>query len=163
MVTTPGDGIHKPWELTQDDVDQIWAEVLILVGNGEKLYLDPNLEEHAKREQSAAMESDEREGIVRLYLEMPLPANWSKMDIYQRREYVRGEDPTMAKGTEMRKTVSNMEIWCECFGRAKEDMKPSDSYQIKSIMSRIEGWERADKLSNLPLYGRQRVYRRATS
>jgi putative DNA primase/helicase len=34
----------KPWQLTKEDVEQIWAEVLVLVDGGEKLYLDSDLE-----------------------------------------------------------------------------------------------------------------------
>ena len=106
------------------------------------------------------MESDEREGIVRLYLDTLLPESWPQMDLYARREFLRGEDPTMPKGTIKRETVSNMEIWCECLGMPKESLKNSESYAIRSMMSRIEGWERTDQLVKNKLYGQQRVYKR---
>ena len=106
------------------------------------------------------MESDEREGLVRLYLETLLPENWSKMDLYQRREYLNGDDPTMPKGTIERTTVSNMEIWCECFRNTKESMRSIDSFGIRSIMSRIEGWERSDQVVKSKIYGQQRVYKK---
>ena len=73
VVTTPGIGARKPWELDQETINQIWAETIRLVEEGEKLYLPADLEAMAKKEQSAAMESDEREGIVRLYLDTLLP------------------------------------------------------------------------------------------
>ncbi|MDD3513929.1 MAG: virulence-associated E family protein, partial [Synergistaceae bacterium] len=38
-VKTPGTGRLKPWQLTAEEVRQIWAEVLTLVDHGEKLYL----------------------------------------------------------------------------------------------------------------------------
>lgn len=41
---------------------------------------------------------------------------------------------TRSEGTVRREIVSNIEIWCECFGRAKEDMKPADSYAIAALM-----------------------------
>ena len=160
VVTTPGTGAHKPWELTQEIVDQLWAEAIHLVEEGEKLFLSAELETLAKREQSAAMESDEREGLVRLYLDTLLPENWAKMDLYSRREFLRGDDPTLPKGTVLRETVSNMEIWCECFGRAKEDLRSTETFAIKSIMSRIDGWERTDEYVWTRLYGKQRVYKR---
>ena len=161
-VVVPGGGKKHPWELTQDDVDQIWAEVLALHQRGEKLFLPPELEEHARREQSLAMEKDEREGVVRNYLEKLLPANWEEMDIYERRDYISEDDPTTPKGTIRRETVSNMEIWCECFGRQKADLRPTDSYTISSLMSRIEGWTRTKRVKDVPPYGRQRVYVRET-
>jgi len=85
-----------------------------------------------------------------------------RRDLCHRREYIRaGEDDLFReKGVKKRKTVSNMEIWCECFGNDKKDLKPSDSYLITSIMARMKGWSRAEDRLTIPLYGRQRVYLR---
>lgn len=46
----------------------------------------------ALKEQQIAMEVDEREGMVRDYLEMPLPERWDKMDIFDRRNYICGSE-----------------------------------------------------------------------
>ena len=160
-VKTPGTGRMKPWQLTQDDVNQIWAEVLVLVENGEKLYLDTNLETHSQAEQALAMEQDDREGLVSTYLDLLLPENWDSMDIYARQEFINNPDsPTQPKGTVVRDCVSNLEIWCECFGKRKEDIKPSDSYAIAAIMLRIEGWLKTDERRRQPIYGLQRLYKR---
>ena len=98
---------------------------------------------------------------MRNYLDMLLPEGWDGMDIYRRREYFRDQnDPTRTEGTVMRQTVSNIEIWCECFGKSKEEMRPSDSYAISAIMVRIEGWVKSGVRQMLPIYGRQRVYTR---
>ena len=56
--------------------------------------------------------------------------------------------------------VTNIEIWCECFGRPREDMKPSDSYAVSAIMARLDGWSRPEKRKVIPPYGQQRVYSR---
>jgi putative DNA primase/helicase len=160
-VRTPGTGKLKPWNLTNEDVQQIWAEVLVLVGKGEKLYLDSSLETYSQTEQANAMEQDDREGLVSAYLNLLLPENWAAMDIYARQEFIRDPDsPTQPKGTVVRDSVSNLEIWCECFGKRKEDIKPSDSYAIASIMLRIEGWHKTDERETQPIYGRQRLYKR---
>lgn len=161
-VKVTGEGRLKPWDLDQDTVDQIWAETMVLAKAGEKLFLDHDLETLARKEQSEAMESDEREGFVREFLDMFLPENWDTMDTYQRREYFQDPNgPLNIKGTVKRETVSNIEIWCECFGKRREDMKPSDSYAIAAIMEKIEGWDRTGKPRRLPIYGRQRIYERA--
>ena len=55
-VKTPGGGIKHSWELTTEDICQIWAEVLVLVKDGEKLHLAPDLEMLAKSEQREALE-----------------------------------------------------------------------------------------------------------
>ena len=83
-VRTPGTGILKPWDLTQDDVDQLWAEALHLADQGEKLFLSHELEEYARIEQVASMEHDDREGLVADYLDLPLPVNWSELSLYDR-------------------------------------------------------------------------------
>ncbi len=107
------------------------------------------------------MEQDDREGLVSAYLNLLLPENWSEMDIYARQEYIRDpEAPTQPKGTVPRDSVSNQEIWCECFGKRKEDIKASDSFAIAAIMLRIDGWQRTEEREVQPIYGRQRLYRR---
>lgn len=160
-VKVTGDGRLKPWDLDQDTIDQIWAETAVLAKAGEELFLDHELEAFAKQEQSDAMERDDREGLVASYLDLLLPENWDDMDIYQRRDYVQDpEGPVSAKGTVRRETVSNIEIWCECFCKSKEDIKPSDSYAIAAIMARMTGWDKSGGSKRLPIYGKQRIYRR---
>lgn len=160
-VKVPGNGKYKPWDMGEDTVKQVWAEVMVYAKAGEKLYLSPELEDYAKEEQRAAMERDDREGLVQEYLDMLLPDHWDSMDVYKRRDYVRNaDDPMRPVGSVRRMEVSNMEIWCECFGKPKEDMKPSDSYAISAIMERIAGWSKTGKAKILPIYGRQRIYKR---
>ena len=160
-VKVPGNGKYKPWDMDEDTVRQVWAEVMVYAKAGEKLYLPSELEAYAKEEQRAAMERDDREGLVQEYLDMLLPDTWDSMDVYKRRDYVRDvDDPMRPDGSVRRMEVSNMEIWCECFGKPKEDMKPSDSYSIAAIMERMDRWSRTGKAKVLPIYGKQRIYRR---
>ncbi|WP_330365029.1 hypothetical protein [Oribacterium sp. NK2B42] len=142
-------------------MQQIWAEVKVIAKAGEKLYLPAELEEFAKDEQRAAMERDDREGLVVEYLEMLLPEGWESMDVYKRRDYVRDTgDPTRKEGVTKRMEVSNIEIWAECFGKPKEDMKNADSYAISAIMARLDGWVKTGKTKTIPIYGKQRIYAR---
>ena len=147
-----------------EEIEQIWAEAKVLANAGEKLYLPAELEKYAKEEQREAMEQDEREGIVREYLEMLLPATWEDMDMYERRNYFSDmNDPMRPVGVTRRESVSNMEIWCECFGKPREDMRSTDSYAISSIMARIEGWEKTSHIRHTRLYGKQRAYERVVA
>lgn len=160
-VKVSGNGKYKPWEMTRELVEQIWAETMVISKAGEELFLDKSLEAFAQEEQREAMQQDDREGIVREYLNMLLPDTWDEMDIYRRRDYFRDmEDPTRPKGAIKRMEVSNIEIWCECFGKAKEDIKPIDSYAISAIMKRLKDWQRSDNRRTIPIYGRQRIYTR---
>lgn len=153
-IKVSGNGKYKPWQMTTEIVQQIWAEVKILADAGEILYLPPELEEYAKQEQREAMEQDDREGLVVEYLSMYLPEGWDAMDLYERRDYIREPgDPTRPAPQHERKEVSNIEIWCECFGKPKEDMKSVDSYAISAIMSRLPDWIRAEIRRRIPIYG----------
>ncbi len=61
------------------------------------------------------MEVDERVGMVEEYLNTLLPEGWDDMDVYARRSFPLRS--TAVKGATERTTVSNAEIWCECFAR----------------------------------------------
>lgn len=163
-VRISGDGKRKAWQMSVYDVEQIWAETLVLYAKGEKLYLEGSDVELATNEQADAMESDEREGLVRTYLDKLLPDDWNEMSLYERRNYLNGSEfgGESRVGTVERTLVCNMEIWCECFGRDASAMKPADSYAIAGIMKKINGWNKyqgnKNGTSNFPIYGRQRCY-----
>jgi len=154
----------KKWAFTPEERDQIWAEAKAIWKSGEKLYLEGSLIEDAEEAQRDAMEIDERQGMVEEYLETPLPDNWDGMDIYARRSYIADrESPTSPKGTVRRETVSNAEIWVECFGRSLSELKPADSYALAALMTRVSGWERTKVRKRIPIYGEQRIYARVVA
>jgi len=151
----------KKWNFTGDERNQIWAEAKSIYESGEKLYLEGDLIKSAELAQREAMEVDERQGMVEEYLNRLLPADWDDMDIYQRRNYIADKnDPTNAVGVNVRKEVSNAEIWSECFGRNIAELKPADSYALAALMTKMPGWERTKEIRRLALYGRQRLYKR---
>lgn len=82
------------------------------------------------------------------------------MDLYQRRNFLDGDDITSPKGSVERTTVSNAEIWCECYGRNLADLKPTDSYAIAALMTQIDGWKRTTSRKRIPIYGLQRLYQK---
>lgn len=160
-VKTPGDTKLKPWDI--DDVDQVWSEVMEYYHQGESLILSNKAEEFANAAQIDALESDDREGVVREYLDMLLPTNWDDMDLYARRSFIRGDEfSDNVIGTVRREQVCTMEIWCELFGKEATAMRKIDSYEINAIMRKIDGWEKytGNKQGNakVPLYGIQRIY-----
>lgn len=162
-VRVTGNSIKKAWELNH--IDQIWAEVLCAYRKGEDLFLKGDEAKMALSQQADAMEGDDREGLVREYLEKLLPENWSTMDLYDRRNFLNGGDfGTPEIGTVKRNIVCAMEIWCECFGKDSANLKKADSYEITAIMSRIENWKHYDKTQSgttrFPIYNKQRAFMR---
>ena len=155
-INVTGESKKKPWDITNEEVEQLWAEAKHLYQHGETLTLNSEENAEAVEEQIGAMETDERQGMVEEYLDTLLPENWSSLDLYERRNFL--TDSTAAKGTIARDTVSNAEIWCECFCRNLSDLKPADSYAIAALMTKVGGWNRTGKIRKLPVYGRQRIY-----
>ena len=165
-VRISGNGTKKPWQLAKEEVEQIWAETIAIYKNGENLYLEGQDATLAMSEQAGAMESDEREGIVRNYLNTLLPDEWDTMSLYERRSFLNGSEfgaPNRV-GKNSRQLVCNMEIWCECFGKEASALKRTDSYEISSVMRKIEGWgkytDNTSGLYSFPIYGRQRAMQR---
>ena len=158
-VNVCGDSAKKSWQLTANEVSQIWAEALYLYKQGENLFLEGRDAMIAEEQQKQAMETDERQGLVENYLNTLLPDNWDAMSLFERKNFLSGDDfGGMKTGTVERTQVSNAEIWCECFGNSLSAIKTSDSYAIAAIMMKIDGWEKSGKRKRIPLYGMQRMY-----
>jgi GH18 family chitinase len=89
------------------------------------------------------MESDDREGLIEDYLETLLPEKWDLMDLYERRSFLAGQSEF---GTEFpvgiirRERVCVHEIWCECLGKDKSNLRRQDSFEIIGVLMRIGGW-----------------------
>lgn len=163
-VRVNGQSTKKPWQLSAEDVLQIWAEAKDAYQKGERLYLEGEVAAMATSEQAEAMETDDREGLVRTYLDTLLPENWDAMSLYDRRNFLNGNEfgESQRTGTVRRNMVCNMEIWCECFGRDSAALKKIDSYEISGIMRKIEGWNKYTLTKNgvagFSIYGKQRAY-----
>jgi len=152
-----------PWDLDQATIDQIWAEAVEIWKAGEPLYLEGAAAAEAIEQQKAAMEADERLGLIREYLDRLLPADWETRTIAERQAYFQGGDfGQPEEGTIRRDRVCVSEIWCECFGRNLAAIKRFDMDEIHGLLRQIEGWERyagtqSGKLWFGP-YGSQRAY-----
>jgi len=161
-VNVSGHGKHHPWEL--DCPDQVWAEAIEYYKQGEELFLKGDIAAAAYAQQRDAMETDAREGIVQEYLDQLLPADWETYDLFRRRNFLNGDEfgDNKAVGTVRRERVCAMEVWCECFGKPREAMKKTDSYEIEGILFKLGGWKKyggnaAGKL-RIPGYGVQKAY-----
>lgn len=167
-VAITGESEHKTWNLDGDTVAQIWAEALAAHKDKEPLHLTGELADEATKAQDAAIETDDRVGVVQEYLDRDLPAGWETMTVAQRRGFLAGHAPATEFGAPpqpltRRMEVSNAEIWAECFGREPGDMQPKDSYAISAIMKKIDDWEKGTgrgSRKRVPPYGLQRLYHR---
>ena len=155
-IRVSGRGEIHPWDLTEDEIRQIWAEALALYRAGESLLLSPAAMQLAEQAQIEAMETDERQGIVEAYLERKLPKGWDSLDQDQRLLFLDSGD----EGTEERTTVSNLEIWVEALHNPAKAMELKDTRAISAMMAKIPGWDKTGDRVWIPSYGRQRIYRK---
>ena len=116
-----------PWDLTDDDIKQIWSEVRQYVQDGEDLLLSSEAQKTAKKEQDMALETDEKEGIVVEFAKSNVPHNWDGMSMDDRHNWLANP---IAVGIEPRRWICVMEVWCDCFNRRREDLKKSDSIRM---------------------------------
>ncbi|WP_196479847.1 virulence-associated E family protein [Clostridium tyrobutyricum] len=160
-------GINKSnknlWtDMTQNEIDQIWAEALKLWRNGEKLFLTPDLEKEAVKVQEQHTEESSKEGLIREYLDRLLPENWGDLDIGARRMFIHDTDFGKAKeGTVKRDRVCAMEIWVELFQADPKQMTPAQSREINDILRKIEGWQPYSKGSGKLKFGKNYGLQRA--
>lgn len=131
------------WEhLTDYEISQIWAEVLSWFKAGETLELDQEARKEAERQQAGHMETDSREGLIMEWLES------EELDEMDR--------PT----GQPRQRVCAVQVWVECLGKKRGDMKPWDGKELMDILRRIPGWSERDGKARIPGYGVQRVLER---
>lgn len=148
-------------DLTDEEIDQIWAEAYQLYLAKEPLYLIGEEDILAKIEQHKHSEVDERKGIIEEFLNTPLPDDWESKDVQDRRRYF--EDPLSAKGTNQRDFVCVAEIWCECLGKEKTGMSRYNTREINEILRSLPEWEACSSTKNFSVYGKQKYYKRKDS
>ncbi|MFS1519641.1 VapE domain-containing protein [Bacillus sp. SCS-151] len=153
-------------DMTDHEINQIWAEAKEAYKEGEALYLPKELEEEAMERQKLHTEESEKYGVIQEYLNRPLPSNWSNMDIGARRRYIHGSDfGEQEEGTVERDRVCAMEVWVELFESDPKHLNPAQSKEINDILRRMSGWgaytKSRGRMKFGKLYGIQRAFVRS--
>lgn len=148
-------------DMTQYEVDQIWAEAYQMWLNGEKLYFDEEETILARESQHGHSATDERRGLIENYLNKLYPDNWDTLDIYDRRSWL--DNPLAEKGNKPKEYVCTAEIWCECLGKDKNDMSRYNTREINNIMASMSDWEFVPSTRTFSNYGKQKYYKRVYS
>lgn len=151
-------------DLTEAEVDQIWAEAVHLLRAGEPLYLDRDMSIAAATAQEAHREDDPWEGIIRTYLDEEIPLDWDTWDAERRLAWREGMVADRAQiETHPRDKVCVAEVWCELLGQDKSRIDTRAQRRIGQILSSAPGWERAKSTARFGLYGTQKAWRRKPS
>jgi predicted P-loop ATPase len=152
--------VRNSWDLSKDEVDQIWAEAFMLWANGESLVLDESLEQEAIKIQQSHTEGSELTGLIEEYLSVLLPPNWDSKDLYDRRAYLESYDEE--KGGKPREKVCALEIWCEVLNGNRKTLSNAKARELIDILQSLQGWEPYNKGSGKlrfgKLYGVQKAF-----
>ena len=138
-------GLHERkksvWEELPQERDQLWAEAVMRYRLGEPLYLSGELEAVAREVQEQHRETSTNEGIIRDFLEQPVPLDWDKWDLSRRRMFLEGNAADVGELVP-RTRVCALEIWCEALNNDARFIKNSDSAEINSILQMLPEWKR---------------------
>ena len=143
------------------EVDQIYAEALTRYQMGEQLFLNGEAAELAKVSQDEHRETSVKEGMIMEFVNRPVPVNWDKKSLAERRMYWGGEFGKFETETVLRDKICAAEIWAECFNGDVKYMKQSDTREINETLQTLDGWTR--KAVRCGPYGKQRGFIKITS
>lgn len=165
-VTVHADRVQKHWStLTDEDIEQLWAEAKHYYLEGEPLFLPEGMEAQMRETQEAHTEESPWSGLIQEYLDALLPADWEEMDLYARRDYLSGFDDLIEdkRGTVLRDRVCALEVWCECLGNDARRFPAMDRREINDVLRNLKGWKTYEGNQRGTLrfgknYGIQRAY-----
>lgn len=157
-VTVTELGVERVPMLTQDHVDQLWAEAVALYTMGETWHLDRDMEALAREEQEKHTEQSAYIGLIREFLDKKVPRNWYNLNLGQRKDFYFNSDAEIEQGEMLRDRVCALEIWQELFDGRPRDFTQLKARIINDAMAQIEGWERKTSVRCGTIYGTQRAF-----
>ena len=146
--------------LTDEIVDQIWAEIVTRYHAGEAWYLSEEAEAMARKVQSEHTELNGKQGLIERYLEILLPADWDERDLENRLMYFGGGFGSEETGTIQRERVCAIEVWQELFKGDPKTFTLAQAREINGILRQIPGWKSHSSCYCGKIYGRQRAFMR---
>ena len=144
------------FEMTQETVNQIWAEATYRYHQGESLILEGDLKAQADNIQKAHEYISPYKGQVLEYLETPITEDWYSKDIYERRSYI--QDSTLQEGNVRRDKVCVQEIWCEALGGDIKALGSKEKKEIEHIIMETGKWDKSGSLRYGKAYGAARGF-----
>ena len=155
-----------PWDLTSEDVAQLWAEAKHYYLAGEKLYLDANESKLAEEAQAMHTEEDTIAGEIEDYLNIPITEDWYDRTKEDRKRYIsefRSEGSLNERGDITRDRVSVAEVLAELYGIDSLRTHPKVKSNVRQVLATMKGWSKyrgntKGIMRSGPGYGPQVVY-----
>ena len=149
------------FDLSDNDIDQLWAEAKVRWQLGEELFLKDELDDMAKLKQEEHREVTGREGIIQEFVERLVPSDWAKWSLDRRRDFWAGAVRAPDGGEPVlvhRDRICAVEVWCELFNGNIRDAKGTDTREINAVLSNLPGWKRSGKTERFGPYAVQRGF-----
>ena len=144
-------------DLTDEVIDQIWAEAKLRWQMGEQLYLTGEVEKEAQRRQESHREASPKEGLIEEFVSRQVPDDWSRWPLDRRRDFWANNatgDYTLVD----RDRICALEVWCELFFSNQRDIKPQDVREINATLANMQGWKRSRNPLRCGPYNLQRGF-----
>jgi predicted P-loop ATPase len=150
-------------KLTDEYVNQVWAEAVHLFRSGERLYLADEEGEAAAAEREHFTEEDALGGVLAEFLDTKVPANWETKSAADRAQWIEDRRSGFVPEGEVRQiTTCSAQLWVEALGRRFGDHKRTDLLEITAAMKRLPEWKTLRGRRRIPGYGPQMVFVRTT-
>lgn len=152
-IKVTGNTNNSIFNLTQFEVDQIWAEAKHRYDSHEPLYLAEKYEKELSASLIEHCDENPYIGAIEEFLSRKLPENWDTLSIPQRIVWLDSGEI----GTVTRTQVCVSEIWQECLKQDITKRKRSDSDLIVQALKSIK-WTRVPSTHHIPQYGTQGTF-----
>jgi len=147
--------------ITDEYIDQLWAEAMFRYRAGERLFLEEDEGLLAASEREKFTEEDALAGVIEDYLEMMVPDGWDDMSPEARIQWRNDRaDKLVPKGTNRLTEMCSAQVWVEALGRRFGDHRRSDLLEITDALKRIPGWKLTGKRRRIANYGPQLLFER---
>ena len=131
------------YELTKYEIDQVWAEAVVIYNSGETLYLDNNMIEVAKKVQELYTEENPLVQLIEDYMAYKIPEDWYKMNKWEKKEFISNYNEDQ-EGLNTRTIICTYEIW-EMVMDKKEQIDTYGLKLIKNAMQHIKGYVKVEE------------------
>ena len=149
-------------DITDEYVDQVWAEAVDRYQNGERLFLTPEENALAAEVRKRHIAEEPLFGLVRKYLETPVSSDWDTMSTMSRFQWLEDNDAGLVDDAGVQiNEVCSLQLYMEVVGAPRHDS--NRDYLIREyykIMSNFPGWRLKPGQQIVPNYGMQRVFER---
>jgi predicted P-loop ATPase len=153
---------HRVVNLSQEEIDQVWAEAATLYQEGETVHLSDNEIKEAEVVQAEFLEISPKQPIIEQFLNRYIPKNWHSLPSSSHLNLEDLASEEEAKNDEnymLRDRVCAVEIWVEALHNPVSRFERGDAREINEIIEAMPGWKRVTKSMRFGTdYGPQRGF-----